>query len=109
MAFPATDTCMIEPHGRIPSPADNGHFGKSQQGFLPIARHSRKRKIPPMVEVNIMAGRLMTGCIASLVGIDGMLGDVLQMLFIKGDQIRREGKNGQAVDPAVSKKAPIRR
>lgn len=60
-----------------------------------------------MIGVKVMPGTLLRNGVPALIRIYGGPRDISNILFVKTDDRRGKGKNGESVDPLVSEKTPI--
>ncbi len=75
----------------------------------PVAWYFLKRIDAPFVDIDVVARCFMFGGVAAFVGVNGMLGDVFDVFFVKNDHFGWQGKNGHSIDTAMPEEAPFGR
>jgi hypothetical protein len=95
------------PEGFFQMPGEEAMGGEGVQrvffnGLLPAVWEGRF----VAVQVNVMPGGLPGEGAAAFVGLGGLLGKIFNLRAVEGKERFRQGKDSQAVDPAVRPKAP---
>ena len=83
-------------------PVDKKDVRIAHEGIRPVPG----RHFIINIEVDIMADGLEAAGIPPFVGVDGMVGEVVDIGFEKWHHARRKGEHRLVVDEAVAKKAP---
>ena len=86
---------------------DEVNLGVLGQGLIPTAWELFKRRFAVLIQIDEMPGAFVAGGVASFIRIYGMLGDVFDVLLVKGNQFSRQGKYRQAINAAVAEEAPL--
>ena len=81
-------------------------IGQYRTGLRPLAGKPCEGKGAVAVQVYEMPGCFVFVRIAALVGVHGVLAEVLEMLFVKKQHPRRQAEYRQAVEAAVAKEPP---
>jgi len=95
------------PEGFFQVPGEDAVGGEGVQrvffnGLLPAVWEGRF----VAVQVNVMPGGLPGEGAAAFVGLGGLPGKIFNLRAVEGKERFRQGKDSQAVDPAVRPKAP---